>query len=103
MDLELNEDEHDILQAYLTGEIVEGIIHELKRTGLSGERLNWLAGNIAFNVASVIDNCHKMEFNGKEIMPYLTFKGPKGNIIHNGSGSNMHDYVHGTVDEVLSD
>lgn len=101
MELELNEDTFDEHQAILIGEIIEKIKSNLEEAGLEGENLKKITGNIAFSIATTLDNSSTTEFEGTIVKPYVTFLSSENNIMHCGDFSYMHEYVFGILDEVF--
>lgn len=103
MELKLEADKFDEHQAIFIGEIIERIKSNLEEAGLKGESLKEITGNIAFSVATVIDNSAGIEFDGIEVNPYLTFQSGESEIIHCGGNSFTHEYVFGVLDEVFGE
>ena len=103
MELKNEGGKYDEYQAIFIGEIIERIKSNLEEAGLSGEKLKDLTGNLAFGVACVIDDTAGIEFDGREINPYLTFLEGENVLLHCGGNSFTHEYVFGVLDEVFAD
>ncbi|MBL4796174.1 MAG: hypothetical protein JKY50_02035 [Oleispira sp.] len=99
--LKLDADEHDDQQAIFIGAIIEDVKSKLETSGLKGEALKELTGNISFGIATLIDNSSSIEFEDKEVVPVLTFLEGDSELIHCGGNSFTHEYVFGVLDEVF--
>lgn len=100
--LKLDADEFDEQQIILIGSIIEDVKSRLEDSGIKGQQLKELVGNISFGIATLIDNSASIEFEGKEIFPQLTFYSEdEDNLIHCDGNSYMHEYVFGVLDEVF--
>ncbi len=82
--LKLDSDEYDGQQAIFIGAIIEDVKAKLEEAGIKGKALKDLAGNISFGFATLIDNSSSIEFDGKEIVPVLTFLEGEEVLIHCG-------------------
>ncbi len=58
-------------QEVFTGEMIARIADHLENAGVKGEQLKELTGNIAFEVACMIDDVSGMELDGDEAHPHL--------------------------------
>jgi len=99
--IRLDADEYDEQQAIFIGAIIEKVKAKLAEAGIKGESLKELTGNISFGIATLIDNSSSIEFDGKEIVPLLTFLQGEEELIHCGGNSFTHEYVFGVLDEVF--
>lgn len=99
--LKLDSDEYDDQQAFFIGAIIEDVKTKLEVAGIKGEALKDLTGNISFGIATLIDNSSSIEFDGKEIVPVLTFLDGGKELIHCGGNSYTHEYVFGVLDEIF--
>ncbi len=99
--LKLDSDEYDGQQAIFIGAIIEDVKAKLEEAGIKDEALKDLAGNISFGFATLIDNSSSIEFDGKEIVPVLTFLEGEEELIHCGGNSYTHEYVFGVLDEIF--
>lgn len=90
------------LQEILVREIIEQIRFKLAQGGISGDQLRDLTGEIAFSVASTIDDQANIERDGLEVHPYLAFIGQEQEIIHCGENSFAHEFVADVMKKVFS-
>lgn len=102
MQLEIDVNKFDEHQIIFIREIIEQIRFKLAAAGYSGNELKELTGEIAFSVASTIDDTAKIEYEGTEVRPYLTFITEDDQLIHCGENSYTHEYVASLVNEVFS-
>lgn len=102
MQLEIDADKFDQQQQILVREIIEQIRLKLTEAGITGEQLKDLTGNIAFSVASTIDDTAMIEFEGVEVHPYLTFISDEDVLIHGGENSYTHEYVADLISDIFS-
>lgn len=101
MKIKQDEDIFDECQSILIGEIIERIKGNLEDAGIKGPLLKELTGNIAFSMATTLDNSSTTEFDGLVVNPVLTFQQSDEELTHCGSNSYMHEYVFGTLDEIF--
>ncbi len=99
--LKSNADEYDEQQVIFIGAIIEDVKSKLEEAGIKGEKLKELTGNISFGIATLIDNSASIEFEGKEVIPLLTFIENNDEVIHCGGNSYTHEYVFGVLDEIF--
>ena len=102
MQLETDVEKFEKYQQVLIREIIEQIRFKLAAAGYSGDNLREVTGEIAFSVASTIDDMAKIEFEGNEIKPYLTFRNDDTQLIHCGENSYMNEFVANLMNEVFS-
>lgn len=101
MELKIDDVKFDEHQKIFIREIIEQIRLKLVEAGITGEKLQDLTGNIAFSVASTIDDTARIEYEGMEVNPYLTFVTDDTQLIHCNEKSYTHEYVASLVDEVF--
>ena len=100
--LNLNAEEYDEQQVIFIRAIIEDVKSRLEETGISGNQLKDLVGNISFGIATLIDNSASVEFEEKEIFPQLAFYlEDNDELVHCGGNSYMHEYVFGLLDELF--
>lgn len=99
----LDIDKFEELQELLVRELIEQIRLKLTQAGLNGEQLRETTGEIAFSVASTIDDNANIEQNGVEVHPYLAFSDKDGLIIHCGENSFTHEFVASVMNQVFND
>lgn len=103
MELMLDSEKFDEHQAIFIREIVEKISVKLQEAGLEGEKLQELTANIAFSVASTIDDTSGIERGGVEVKPYLTFRTSANEITHCGENSFTYEHVFGVLRDLFED
>jgi hypothetical protein len=105
MHLKTDDGAFDRRQLHLIREIIRAIKSDLTRSGIAGERLADVTGDIAFSIAAIIDGSRVMQAEGQPLIPVLTFAedAQRTTLVARPGGSFMHEYVHGTVDEVFDD
>jgi hypothetical protein len=101
MQLKIDAETFDQHQQILMREIVEQIRLKLVEAGLSGEQLKDATGNIAFSVASTIDDTAMIQIDGIAVRPYLTFVSGEDELIHCGENSYAHEYVAEIIGQVF--
>ncbi|MCP3852500.1 MAG: hypothetical protein GY694_20060 [Gammaproteobacteria bacterium] len=91
-------------QEVFTGEMVARIADHLENAGVEGEQLKELTGNIAFEVACMIDDVSGIEFDGDEAHPLLLFGSPKteNEFLHFGGNSATHEMVFGILNAMFA-
>jgi len=97
MNLKLEPQRFDELQVLFIREMVKNIKLKLQESGLEGEQLEAATANIAFSVASAIDDTAGIEAEGVEVRPYLTFRTNGDEVIHSGENSFMYEYVYSAL------
>ncbi len=92
------------LQEVFTGEMIARIADHLENSGVKGKPLKELTGNIAFEIASMIDDVAGLEFDGVEANPYLTFLTGEeyDELIHTGGNSTCHEMVYGILNTMFN-
>lgn len=105
MHISADDSAFDRCQLRLIREIVRAIKDDLTDSGISHERLADITGDVAFSIAALIDGSRIMPAGSEPVIPVLTFAGDAGRtrLIARPGGSFMHEYVHGTVDEIFDD
>ena len=101
MQLEIDTEKFEQQQQILLRELIEQIRFKLAAAGYKGSDLKEVTGEIAFSVASTIDDMAKIEFEGTEVRPYLTFRTDDTQLIHCGENSYMNEFVASLMNEVF--
>jgi hypothetical protein len=93
MDITENESAFDKRQLALVREIIRAIKNDLADSGIPEERL------------AIIDGSRVMQADGQPLIPVLTFADDtqRSKFIGRPGGSFMHEYVHGTVDDIFDE
>jgi hypothetical protein len=99
MQLRLDENRFDELQAVFVGEIIDRVRLKLAEAGLEGRQLEHLTGGIAFSIASALDDMADIEAGGVEVHPYLTFRDESDNLVHSGENACTYEFVRGALKE----
>ena len=66
---------------------------KLAQNGITGDQLRDLTGEITFSVTSSIDDIAKIEVDGVEVSPYLTFRTGDEELTHCGENAYGHELV----------
>ena len=101
MDLKLEPEKFEEAQEALMREITQSIRVKLVEGGLEGRQMEELTANIAFSIASIIDDTTQIESDGMPVKPYLTFRSGSDEIIHCGENSYTYEYVIGILKELF--
>lgn len=101
MQLKTDADQFDQLQQIFIREIIEQIRLKLAEAGYRDEELKEVTGNIAFSIASTIDDTARIEFDGISVRPYLTFVTGNNELVHGGENSYSHEYVADLMNEIF--
>lgn len=86
-------EKYEQLQKILVRELIEQIRFKLAKGGISGETLQDLTLEIAFSVASTLDDQAIIEHEGVRARPYLAFIGDEHELIHCGENAYTHEFV----------
>lgn len=97
----LDVDKYEAFQERFVREIIEQIRLKLVKAGISGNDLKDLTLEVAFSVASTIDDTAAIESEGDEVHPYLTFLANENQIIHCGENSFTHEFVTSELEKVF--
>ncbi len=101
MQLKINEDRFDELQAAFIREIIDKVRIKLTEAGLTGLKMEEIAAEIAFSIASTIDDTSDIEADGVKVHPYLTFRDEDDNLVHSGDKSYTYEFVRGALKELF--
>lgn len=97
MQLKLDPDSFEELQALFIGEIIDKVRLKLEEAGLQGLQMEEITGAIAFSIASAIDDTADIEVDGVEVHPYITFRDADDNLVHSGENSYLYEFVRGAL------
>ncbi len=101
MKLVQDSDRFDDYQVALIKEITQSVAVKLVEAGLHGELMENTAANIAFSVASILDDTTGIEANGDEVHPYLTFRAGESDLVHCGENAYTYEFVTGILKEMF--
>jgi hypothetical protein len=93
MELKLDTEKFDELQGIFVREIAEQVRFKLAQNGITGDQLRDLTGEITFSVTSSLDDIARIEADGVEVSPYLTFRTTEEELTHCGENSYGHELV----------
>jgi hypothetical protein len=94
MQLILEPTAFDEQQGIFTAELVERIKIKLQEAGIEQPQLEDLTASIALSVAGVLDDLANLEVDGKEVHPYLAFRGEDDALIHCGENAYTYEQVY---------
>lgn len=80
-------------QLVLLEEIVRSISTKLLEAGIDGLKMEEITANIAFSVASIIDDTTHMESDSGDVKPYLAFRSGDDELIHCGENAYTYEFV----------
>ena len=102
MKVSIDSSQYDKHQLFFVRKLCEMLMGNFQRAGVDDEKSEELVGQAAFSMCSLIDGSAILELDGKPFLPCLTFSQDDDftEILSSGSGSWMHEYVHGTVWDV---
>ena len=103
MDLKLDIDRFEEKQELFIKEIIHPIMTKLVEAGLEGQQMEELTANIGFSVASILDDTTRIESDGAEVKPYLTFRESGDELIHCGENAYTYEYVIKILKELFDD
>lgn len=101
MQLEIDEEKFDELQAALVREIIDKVRIKLEEAGIKGLEMEEIAANIAFSIASTLDDTSGIDANGVDVRPYLTFRDDGDRLIHSGDNSYLYEFVRGALKDLF--
>lgn len=101
MQLKIDTEKFDQLQSLFIYEVIDKIRIKLEEAGLTGLEMEEIAANIAFSLASTIDDTSGIEVEGIEVHPYLTFRDENDNLIHSGDNSYVYEFVRGALKKLF--
>jgi hypothetical protein len=112
MPLQRDDDVYDERQACYSYEMIATIHQALTAAGLPPGQARQLTGDISFALAAQLDGITRMEYDGQRILPVLTFvpdtapdrgSSDEPTLLYSSSGSALHEYVYGNLDEIAPD
>ena len=101
MKLTVDSDKFDSVQPSFVRGIIESIRRHLEESGIKGDALKEMCGNIAFSVCTEIDSSAGFEVDGIEYSSFLAFSSDDETMFYPGGNSYLHEFVFGVVDEVF--
>lgn len=102
MQLNIDTEKFDEYQTILMRELIEQIRFKLAAGGITGDNLHDLTLEVAFSVASTLDDTAKIEVEGTHVRPYITFREDDDQLLHNGENAYMHEHVSSLIAKVFN-
>lgn len=102
MQLQIDTETFDEYQTILMRELIEQIRFKLAAGGITGDTLHDLTLEVAFSVASTLDDTANIEVEGNAVRPYITFRDEEDQLLHNGENSYMHEHVSSLIAKVFN-
>lgn len=93
----------DEMQRTLIGALVQSVKEELASEKLDPTLARDLLEKISFSIAVILDGSRDAEFDGEEVLPFLTFQNEEDDLISSGGGSWMHEYVFAVINEICGE
>jgi len=101
MKLVQDTEQFEPFQTALIKEITQTVAVKLVEAGLHGELMENTTANIAFSVASILDDTTNIEADGEEVHPYLTFRSGDSDLIHCGENAYTYEFLTGILKEMF--
>jgi hypothetical protein len=103
MELKEDPDSFDEWQSYFSYEILRIIKDKLSEAALPRDQVRDLSESIGFSLSTLLDGSSTFSVDGTVLTPMLTFSKDDGVLVHQGSPSDLHEYVFGNLDELFDD
>jgi hypothetical protein len=103
MQLKEDPDQFDKWQAYFSYEVLRTIKEKLLDAKLSDAQVRELTTKIGFHLSCLLDGSATFMVDGEKLTPVLTFSPGDDLLVHQGSPSSLHEYVHGNADELFEE
>ena len=101
MRLVQDSDRFEQYQVALIKEITENIMVKLVEAGLQGELMENTTANIAFSIASILDDTSAIDADGDEVHPYLAFRAGESDLVHCGENAYTYEFLTGVLKEMF--
>lgn len=101
MEFKLEPEKFEESQEAFIREIIKSTMVKLIESGLEGRQLEEATANVAFSIASIIDDTTQIESNDALVKPYLTFRVSDDEIIHCGENAYTYEYVRKVLKELF--
>ena len=101
MKLVKDSERFDKFQVALIKEMTQAIAVKLVEAGMQGEQMENTTANIAFSIASILDDTTGIEADGDEVHPYLTFQTDDAQLIHCGENAYTYEFLTGVLKEMF--
>ena len=94
-------DRFEEYQLALIREITQAIAVKLVEAGMKGAEMENTTANIAFSIASILDDTTGIESDGDEVHPYLAFRSGENNLVHWGENAYTYEYLAGILKDMF--
>lgn len=101
MKLVQDSERSDEYQTALIKEITQTISVKLVEAGLHGELMENTTANIAFSIASILDDTTQIKAEEDEVHPYLTFRTDDNELVHCGENTYTYEFVTNVLQEMF--
>ncbi|RLA01062.1 MAG: hypothetical protein DRQ47_08610 [Gammaproteobacteria bacterium] len=102
MKLVQDSDRFDNYQVALIKEITQAIAVKLVETGMQGEQMENTTANIAFSIASILDDTSAIKAaDDEDVHPYLTFRSGENELVHCGENSYTYELLTNVLEEMF--
>ncbi len=101
MKLVQDSERFDEYQVALIKEITQAIAVKLVEAGMQGAAMENTTANIAFSIASILDDTTGIEADGDDVHPYLTFDTGDGNLVHCGENAYTYEFLTGILKDMF--
>ena len=101
MRLVQDSDRFEQYQLALIKEITQNIMVKLVEAGMQGELMENTTANIAFSIASILDDTSAIDADGDEVHPYLTFRSGESDLVHCGENAYTYEFLTGVLKEMF--
>ena len=88
-------------QVALIREIAQAIAVKLVEAGMQGAEMENTTADIAFSIASILDDTTNIEADGKEVHPYLTFRLGDSHLVHCGENAYTYEFLPGIFKDMF--
>ena len=105
MEITLDSDKFDEHQMELLYHVAAEIRDALSAAGLHGEKLQKTTEDLTFGIAALFDGSRLLEFEGKQLRPFLAFalNDDATKLLGAEGGSWMHEYAVGAAEQVCEE
>lgn len=101
MKLVQDSERFDECQIAFIREITQAVAVKLVEAGLHGPLMENTTADIAFSIASILDDTTPVDTNGTEVHPYLTFRSGEDHLIHCGENAYTYEFLTGVLKEMF--
>ena len=88
-------------QVALIREITQNIMVKLVESGMQGAQMENTTAEIAFSIASLLDDTSAIFAEGQEVHPYLTFRDGDSTLVHCGENAYTYEFLTNVLKEMF--